>query len=231
MTAAITSLVESFKAMAYWSAKMGMGLRQTPVTLEKPGGGKLGLATPSRFSPGGKAIGGVGTFSNGRGFGSDQNGGFAVYGGGKLDPKATETQRLIRAFLLNDGDPGRGRGGLGAVGGDLMKRLLGSGMGKNAADLFGQASKLPGMAMGAWGKFLFDDMMGGHRMKAAGMGGHSGSLAFAESGSADSYRQQAAIRKQGEQIQKNQLTTQKQMLGELKKINANPGLLVANFGK
>lgn len=50
-------------------------------------------------------------------------------------------------------------------------------------------------------------------------------LAFAESGSVESYRQQAAIRKQSENISKKQLTAQQSMLGELKEINRKTQVL------
>lgn len=44
-------------------------------------------------------------------------------------------------------------------------------------------------------------------------------LAFAESGSVESYRQQAAIRRQSENIQKKQLSTQERMLAKLDSID------------
>jgi hypothetical protein len=59
--------------------------------------------------------------------------------------------------------------------------------------------------------------------------GERPSLALAESGSADSYRQQAAIRRQSEGIAKQQLAVQKQMRDGINKIADAPPMRPANF--
>lgn len=59
---------------------------------------------------------------------------------------------------------------------------------------------------------------------AATKGGAAPALSFAQSGSADSYRQQAAIRRQGESIQKKQLGVQEKMAVALASIDKKTGM-------
>jgi hypothetical protein len=69
----------------------------------------------------------------------------------------------------------------------------------------------------------------GNNFKGAAAMGQRPAIAFAESGSADSYRQQAAIRRQSEGIAKQQLAVQKQMRDGINKIADAPPMRPANF--
>lgn len=78
---------------------------------------------------------------------------------------------------------------------------------------------VPGLMLrGLWGASQFQD--------ARQMRAERPALAFAESGSVESYRQQAAIRRQSENIQKKQLTTQERMLAKLDSIDRKTAVVM-----
>lgn len=123
---------------------------------------------------------------------------------------------------------------------DLMAKALGwADTGRNAFNfakdkgpgLLGQFSQLKSNGLGNLVEGFFG--LGGPGNKLAAMAGSQRpSLAFAESGSVESYRQQAAIRRQSENIAKSQLGVQKEMLAELRAQGRNAIVLEpANLGR
>jgi hypothetical protein len=130
---------------------------------------------------------------------------------------AAAAARKAAAADVSTRSAGRGMGGVFR---NLGEQMMTSNAARNMADLFDAVKGLPKAAVQGIGKLQWDLMMGqfgGGRMKAGSTG--SSSLSFAESGSVESYRQQAAIRRQGEQLQKKQLQRQTDMLAQLKEIN------------
>jgi hypothetical protein len=99
---------------------------------------------------------------------------------------------------------------------------------KSITEAMNNSIKFWGGALGPMGRGVgaLRGMMGGG---GGGFMGQRPSLALAESGSADSYRQQAAIRRQSEGIAKQQLAVQKQMRDGINKIADAPPMRPANF--
>lgn len=111
---------------------------------------------------------------------------------------------------------GKAIGGLKSLPG---KRMGGIRLG-DAAEMAGSWRWMLGAkAAGAMGGLEGLERMKGVRTSAQQL--QRPALSFAESGSVESFRQQAAIRKQSEEIGKKQLTTQQKMEGHLAKIAAN----------
>lgn len=122
-----------------------------------------------------------------------------------------------------------------AKGNEALRNLIGS--------LTDQAKGLPGTRLGgmrlgdlantagSWKWMLGQQaaqgvggvmgLLGGPTKSLAKGVGQRPALSFAESGSADSYRQQAAIRRQSESIEKKQLDAQQQIVAELKDMRRN----------
>lgn len=115
--------------------------------------------------------------------------------------------------------------------GSLIGGLLGSANAKLAPTLgnarqFGEKlwsgvaagiQSAPGLMLKGW---IGANLAAGRNFTPmAGKASPRPALAFAESGSVESYRQQAAIRRQSENIQKKQLSTQERMLAKLDSID------------
>ncbi len=119
-----------------------------------------------------------------------------------------------------------------------VKNVLSSPTVGNARDFGGQlwdkVQALPGMMRDAqWAGMKFALAGGGRRddphTPQSRTPTDRPSLSFAEAGSADSYRQQAAIRRQADAIPKQQLAVQKEMRDGIKQIANAPPMRPANF--
>lgn len=117
---------------------------------------------------------------------------------------------------------------------DFLSGIMGSNNARTAKDIGGQLwggiagaiRSVPGMINSAqWAGMQF----AGNNFKGPGVLGDRPALSFAESGSADSYRQQAAIRRQSEGIAKQQLGVQKEIRDGINKMADAPPMRPANF--
>ena len=246
LTRGVLGLVNSFKSLAYW-AKFGWdevikgGVWLSGMNIRERMGTISAMPAKAAAGPGanamrgygstGRIVGGRGAFSNGRGFGSDSAGRFAMFGAdGKVDTAATINAKWQRAidYMMMEPIGGSRRGLLSRIAGDTMGGL-GSRIGQRLGGTMGffnnPASQL---FLSLQRKML--EWQSGVDFSKVRAGGSRGSLAFAQSGSAESYRQQAAIRRQNETL--NLDKKRNGILEDIRDAVRNPPnmLAAANFG-
>lgn len=95
--------------------------------------------------------------------------------------------------------------------------------------LLGHITSLPARMRAAHRAGMQFAFMGGGAAGGGGMGGGRPSLSFAQAGTADSYRQQAAMRRQADAIPRQQLAVQKEMRDGINQIANAPLMRPANF--